>query len=182
MYLLQVLLRSDDITKSATRGSPYGPSMPPHLVARADRLEVFASDSSDGVTVFYEFRLYRGRLRLATEKISCIQTGEVVNFPAAPAATERATPARTLNTTPRSHDMKLANADAIQQAITTINTLSTLVGRHCYGAEPEDADAAQRSGVAAIRRLRELKDELEAASKETPSGSQAPAGDAAIAA
>lgn len=78
--------------------------------------------------------------------------------------------------------MKLANSDAIQQAINTINTLSTLVGRHCYGEEPEDADAAQRAGVAAIRRLRELKEEMESAPKETPSDQQAPADNTAIAA
>ncbi|MFL6284441.1 MAG: hypothetical protein ACJ74Q_14955 [Pyrinomonadaceae bacterium] len=77
--------------------------------------------------------------------------------------------------------MKLKNVDAIQNAIGSINSLSTLVGRHCYGEDPEEADAAQRGGVAAIQKLRQLRDELEAALKDVPA-TQAPGDESAIAA
>ena len=48
-------------------------------------------------------------------------------------------------------------ADDIEYAIRTINRLSAIVDRTGYGDEPEEADAAQRQGVEAIRRLRQLK-------------------------
>jgi hypothetical protein len=157
MYLFQVLLKPEQILESATRGSPHGPDLPEALAARADRMEVYGSTELDGETPFYEFRLYRGERLLTTKRISGCQ-GNVVNI-----RPKRGTVGTTERSRPRSlrmHRMKLVNGDAIQAAITSINDLSALVGRHCYGAEPEEADAAQRSAHAAVRKLRLLKAEL----------------------
>src|SRR5205085_5457052 len=157
MYLFQVLLKPEQILESATRGSPHGPNLPVALAARTDRIEVYGATELDGDTPFYEFRLYRGERLLTTKRISGCQSN-VVNI----------RPKRgTVSTTERPHPralrmrrMKLVNGDAIQAAITSINDLSALVGRHCYGAEPEEADDAQRNAHAAIRKLRLLKAEL----------------------
>src|SRR5437763_12281159 len=154
MYLFQVLLNPKQILESATRGSPHGPNLPEALAARTDRMEVYGSTELDGLSAFYEFRLYRGERLLTTKRISGCQSN-VVNI-----RPKRGTVGTTEQSRPwagRRHSMKLVNGDAIQAAITSINDLSALVGRHCYGAEPEEADDAQRNAHAAIRKLRLLK-------------------------
>lgn len=170
MSIIQVLLRPDDILNSASHVPPIGPGFPQNLIAQSDMLIVLSKTSADGCRMTYEFRLFRLRRLLGVEKISCAHQNEperkkksLAAARRAPAATPRPVSLLTAlgdaRRISRGRGVVMAGtaADDLEYAIRTINKLSAIIDRTGYGDEPEEADAAQRQGVEAIRRLRQLK-------------------------
>ena len=170
MSIIQVLLRPDDILNSASRLPPTGPGFPQNLIAQSDMLIVLSEISADGCQITYEYRLSRLRRLLGVEKISCAHQNEperrkkplaaVRHAPAAmPLPVSLSTALGDARRRSRGREVVMAGtaADELEYAIRTINRLSAVVDRTGYGDEPEKADAAQRQGVEAIRRLRQLK-------------------------
>jgi hypothetical protein len=170
MCIIQVLLRPDDILSCASRLPPTGPGFSHDLIAQSDMLIVLSETSADGLLLTYEYRLFRLHRLLSVEQISCAHQNEPERRKK-PLAAVRHTPAATprpvsLSTAlgdarrrSRGREVVMAGtaADDLEYAIRTINKLSAIVDRTGYGDEPEEADAAQRQGVEAIRRLRQLK-------------------------
>lgn len=170
MSIIQVLLRPEDIRNSASRLPPIGPGFPQNLIAQSDMLMVLNETSDDGRQLTYEYRLFRLHRLLGVEKISCAHQNEperrkkplaaVRHAPAAmPLPVSRLTALGDARRRSRGREVVMAGtaADDLEYAIRTINKLSAIVDRTGYGDEPEEADAAQRQGVEAIRRLRQLK-------------------------
>lgn len=170
MSIIQVLLRPEDILNSASRLPPTGPGFPQDLIAQSDMLIVLSEISADGCQITYEYRLSRLRRLLGVEKISCAHQNEPERRKKPLAAVRHALAAMPLPVSlltslgdarrrSRGREVVMAGtaADDLEYAIRTINKLSAIIDRTGYGDEPEEADAAQRQGVEAIRRLRQLK-------------------------
>ena len=170
LNIIQVLLRADDIRRSASRLPPAGPGFSPDLIARADMMLVLAETSADGSLTSYEYRLSRLHRLLGVEKICCARQDEperkkksLAASRLAPAAAPRPVSLLTAlgdaRRISRGRGVVMAGteSDDLEYAINTISKLTALVDRTAYGDEPEEADEAQRQGHEAIRRLRLLK-------------------------
>lgn len=173
MCIIQVLLRPEDILKSASRLPPTGPGFPHDLIVHSDMMMVLSETSADGLILTYEYRLFRLHRLLGVEKICCAHQNEperkkktLAAARLAPAAAPRPVSLLTAlgdaRRISRGGGVVMAGtagteSDDLEYAINTINKLTALVDRTAYGEEPEEADEAQRQGHEAIRRLRLLK-------------------------